>query len=307
MGVSAPLFPNATLKIAAIDIGSNAARLQISTVLHVDDVVSFKKVEYVRFPLRLGHDVFNFGEITPESEVRTAKLMQVYKLLMELHEVEDYMACATSAMREATNGHKVATRIKESTGIDITIIDGQKEAELINNVVVQALDERQFLHIDVGGGSTELNLYLNRKKVNSKSFKIGSVRLLEGKETKGAWTKMKEWVEENVQKSQEMVAVGTGGNINKIFNLVSKVSDTTTLAEIERMRNYISEYSLEDRINKLRLNADRADVIVPAADIYISVMKWAGADTIIVPDLGLKDGIIQLVYERWIKKQQKKK
>ncbi|RAK02851.1 exopolyphosphatase/guanosine-5'-triphosphate,3'-diphosphate pyrophosphatase [Larkinella arboricola] len=295
------------MKVAAIDIGSNAARLQISTVLHADDGVSFKKVEYVRFPLRLGHDVFNFGEITPESEVRTNKLMQVYKLLMELHEVEDYMACATSAMREAANGHKVATRIKELTGIEITIIDGQKEAELINNVVVQALDERQFLHIDVGGGSTELNLYLNRKKVNSKSFKIGSVRLLEGKETKGAWNKMREWVEENVQNSQELVAVGTGGNINKIFNLVSKVDDTTTLAEIERMRNYISGYSLDDRINKLRLNADRADVIIPAADIYISVMKWAGADTIIVPDLGLKDGIIQLVHDRWIKKQQKKK
>ncbi|GAB3928005.1 Ppx/GppA phosphatase family protein [Larkinella terrae] len=295
------------MKIAAIDIGSNAARLQISTVLHVDDAVSFKKVEYVRFPLRLGHDVFNFGEITPESEVRTNKLMQVYKLLMELHEVEDYMACATSAMREAVNGHDVAKRIKDLTGIEIHIIDGQKEAQLINNVVVQALDERQFLHIDVGGGSTELNLYLNRKKINSKSFKIGSVRLLEGKETRGAWNKMKEWVEENVLTSQELVAVGTGGNINKIFNLVAKVADTTTLAEIERMRNYISGYSLEDRINKLRLNADRADVIVPAADIYISVMKWAGADTIIVPDLGLKDGIIQLVHERWAKKQQKKK
>ncbi|KAA9355111.1 MULTISPECIES: Ppx/GppA phosphatase family protein [Larkinella] len=295
------------MKIAAIDIGSNAARLQISTVLHVDDVISFKKVEYVRFPLRLGHDVFNFGEITPESEVRTNKLMQVYKLLMELHEVEDYMACATSAMREAVNGHKVATRIKELTGIEINIIDGQKEAELINNVVVQALDERQFLHIDVGGGSTELNLYLNRKKVNSKSFKIGSVRSLEGKETKGAWNKMKDWVDENVLKTQDMVAVGTGGNINKIFNLVAKVNDTTTLAEIERMRNYISGYSLEDRINKLRLNADRADVIIPAADIYISVMKWAGADTIVVPDLGLKDGILQLVYERWGKKQPKKK
>ena len=300
-------FPHFILKIAAIDIGSNAARLQISTVLHVDDVISFKKVEYVRFPLRLGHDVFNFGEITPESEVRTNKLMQVYKLLMELHEVEDYMACATSAMREAVNGHKVATRIKELTGIEINIIDGQKEAELINNVVVQALDERQFLHIDVGGGSTELNLYLNRKKVNSKSFKIGSVRSLEGKETKGAWNKMKEWVDENVLMTQDMVAVGTGGNINKIFNLVVKVGETTTLAEIERMRNYISGYSLEDRINKLRLNADRADVIIPAADIYISVMKWAGANTIVVPDLGLKDGILQLVYERWDKKQPKKK
>jgi exopolyphosphatase/guanosine-5'-triphosphate,3'-diphosphate pyrophosphatase len=292
------------MKLAAIDIGSNAARLQISTVLHNDNVVSFKRVEYVRFPLRLGHDVFNFGELTPESEARTAKLMQVYKLLMELHEVEDYMACATSAMREASNGPDVAKRIEASTGIKINIIDGSKEAELINNVVVQALDERQFLHIDVGGGSTELNLYENRQKINSKSFKIGSVRLLEGKEAKGAWRKIEDWVEDNIDSSKEIIAVGTGGNISKLFNLASKTSELeTTLTEIERIRDYIAGFDQEDRINKLRLNADRADVIVPAAGIYISVMKWAGADKIIVPDLGLKDGIIQLVYAQLGKKK----
>ncbi|WP_019988848.1 Ppx/GppA phosphatase family protein [Rudanella lutea] len=287
------------MKIAAIDIGSNAARLQISTVLHNDGIVSFKKVEYVRFPLRLGHDVFTFGELTPDSEERTTKLMQVYKLLMELHEVEHYMACATSAMRESSNGPEIAERIRRDTGIHIHIIDGQQEAELINNVVVQALDERQFLHIDVGGGSTELNLYQNRRKLNSRSFKIGSVRLLEGKETKGAWGKIQTWIDDNVDRSREVIAVGTGGNISKIFNLVSKTSDTTTtLADIERMKDYIAGFSLEDRINKLRLNADRADVIVPASEIYISVMKWAGAQEIIVPDLGLKDGILQLVYEQ---------
>ena len=292
------------MKLAAIDIGSNAARLQISTVLHVDEVISFKKVEYVRFPLRLGHDVFTFGELTPESEARTTKLMQVYKLLMELHEVEAYMACATSAMRESRNGADVAARIRQQTGIDITIIDGQKEAELINNVVVLALDNRQSLHIDVGGGSTELNLYVNRQKVNSKSFKIGSVRLLEGKETKGAWEKMQQWIADNVDTSREVTAVGTGGNINKIVNLTPRAGDnSTTLAEIERIKNHIAGFSLDDRINKLRLNADRADVIVPAAEIYIAVMKWAGADSIMVPDLGLKDGIIQLVYSRL---QQKK-
>ena len=287
------------MKLAAIDIGSNAARLQISTVLHNDDVVSFKRVEYVRFPLRLGHDVFNYGELTPESEARTAKLMQVYKLLMELHEVEDYLACATSAMRESTNGQEVAKRIEASTGIKIHIIDGKKEAELINNVVVQAIDDRQFIHIDVGGGSTELNLYKNREKINSKSFKIGSVRLLEGKEVKGAWRKIEDWVEENVDSSEEVVAVGTGGNISKLFNLATKPTELeTSRAEIERIRNYIAEFSQEDRSNKLRLNADRADVIVPAADIYTSVMRWAGASKIIVPDLGLKDGIIQLVYNQ---------
>ncbi len=278
--------------------------MQISTVLHNDDLVSFKRVEYVRFPLRLGHDVFNFGELTPESEARTTKLMQVYKLLMELHEVEGYMACATSAMREASNGPDIARRIETATGVKIHIIDGQKEAELINNVVVQALDDRQFLHIDVGGGSTELNLYVNRQKVNSRSFKIGSVRLLEGKETKGAWRKIEDWVEDNVDASREIIAVGTGGNISKLFNLAAKTSEEgTTLTEIERIRNHIATFSLDDRINKLRLNADRADVIVPAADIYISVMKWARASQIIVPDLGLKDGIIQLVYSQHMKKR----
>ena len=287
------------MKLAAIDIGSNAARLQISTVLTNDSVVSFKRVEYVRFPLRLGHDVFTHGALTPESVQRTVKLMQAYKLLMELHEVEGFMACATSAMREATNGREVVDLVKARSGIPIQIIDGQREAQLINNVVVLALDERQTIHIDVGGGSTELNLYKNRIKLNSRSFKIGSVRLLEGKETKGAWQKMNDWVADNVDQSEPIVAVGTGGNISKLFNLVAKTSDTTTtLAEIQRMHDYIAGFSLDDRINKLRLNADRADVIVPAAKIYLAVMEWAGATEIAVPDLGLKDGILQTVYQQ---------
>lgn len=291
------------MKIAAIDIGSNAARLQISSVLKDGGYTSFKKVEYVRFPLRLGHDVFTYGSLTPESQERTIKLMKCYKLLLELHEVEGYMACATSAMRESANGHEVVERIAHETGIKIHIIDGSKEAELINNVVVQALVDGQYLHIDVGGGSTELNLYFNRQKVASKSFKIGSVRLLEGKESKGAWQKMERWIEENVDSYEPVKAVGTGGNISKLFNLVSKTSDNaTSVEELTRMRNYIASFSQEDRVHKLRLNADRADVIVPASDIYISVMKWAGASEIIVPDLGLKDGIIQLVYENLCKK-----
>lgn len=287
------------LKIAAIDIGSNAARLQISSVLHDGDFTSFKKVEYVRFPLRLGHDVFNFGNITPESEARTLKLMECYRLLMELHEVEGYMACATSAMRESANGDEIVERIAQATGIKIHVIDGAREAQLINNVVVQALEDGQYLHIDVGGGSTELNLYFNRQKIASKSFKIGSVRLLEGKESKGAWQKMEKWIEDNIDSLEPIIAVGTGGNISKLFNLVSKTSEnSTSLAELERMRNYIASFSQEERVHKLRLNADRADVIVPASDIYISVMKWVGANKILVPDLGLKDGIIQLVYEK---------
>ena len=293
------LLYNKHLKFAAIDIGSNGARMQISSVLQDEGVTRLKKVEYVRFPLRLGHDVFTQGRISAMSEDRMMKLMLAYQLLMELHEVEDYMACSTSAMREADNGYEVREHIEQRTGIHIQIIDGQKEAELVNNVVVKSLGEGQYIHIDVGGGSTELNLYQDRKKIIAKSFKLGSVRLLEGKESKTIWPKVKEWITANVDYSQPIQAVGTGGNINKLFDLSSKLTESSTsLEEIERMRDYIAQFSLEERINKLHLNPDRADVIVPAGDIYTSAMKWAGANIIHVPDVGLKDGMLQLLYDR---------
>ena len=298
-----PLFDE-LLKFAAIDIGSNGARMQISSVLHDEGISRFKKVEYVRFPLRLGHDVFTQGRITPQSEDRMMKLMLAYQLLMELHEVDDFMACSTSAMREASNGQEVRDHIENRTGIHIQIIDGQKEAELVNNVVVQSLGDGQYIHIDVGGGSTELNLYQDRQKIKAKSFKLGSVRLLEGKESKNSWLKIKEWINQNVDYSQPIQAVGTGGNINKLFDLSSKLTESSTsLEEIQRMRDYIDQFSLADRINKLQLNPDRADVIVPAGDIYTSAMRWAGADVIHVPDLGLKDGMLQLLYERACRKK----
>ncbi|WP_149242538.1 phosphatase [Dyadobacter sp. 32] len=292
------------MKFAAIDIGSNGARMQISSVLHDEGVVRLKKVEYVRFPLRLGHDVFTEGRISALSEDRMMKLMLAYQLLMELHEIEDYMACSTSAMREASNGHEVREHIEQRTGIHIQIIDGQKEAELVNNVVVKSLGEGQYIHIDVGGGSTELNVYQDRRKIAAKSFKLGSVRLLEGKESKTSWIKIKEWIQDHVDFNQEIQAVGTGGNINKLFDLSSKLTESSTsIEEIERMRDYISGFSLEERINKLQLNPDRADVIVPAGDIYTSAMKWAGAKIMHVPDVGLKDGMLQLLYDRSCRKK----
>jgi len=287
------------MKIAAIDIGSNAARMQISSVLHDKKKISFKKVEYVRFALRLGMDVFNTGKITYESEARIKKLLMAYRLLMELHEVDAYMICATSAMREAENGSNIVERIKNELGMEIHLIDGEKEAELINNVIIAVLEnDKTYLHIDVGGGSTELNIYKGRIKIAAKSFKIGSVRLLEHKEAPDVWRKMKAWVNENTPEHEEVIAVGTGGNISKLFNMIENKPDgRASLEELERKRNYIDQFTLEERINLLQLNADRADVIVPASDIYISVMKWAEANQIIVPDLGLKDGILLLVYE----------
>ncbi len=290
------------MKFAAIDIGSNAARLQISSVLDNEGMISFKRVEYVRFALRLGHDVFTDGAISPESEVRIFKLMHAYKLLMDLHEVQDYAICATSAMREATNSAEIITRVHKILDMKIQLIDGTREAELINDVVVKSLNpKKNYLHIDVGGGSTELNFYRNQEKFATKSFKIGSVRLLEGKEKAGDWEKMQQWI--SLQKSTisgPVYAVGTGGNISKLYNLSTQVDEQKTMnfEELKRIADFVGSYSYEERVNKLRLNTDRADVIVPAASIYLLAMNLAGCETIFVPDLGLKDGIIQMLHER---------
>jgi exopolyphosphatase/guanosine-5'-triphosphate,3'-diphosphate pyrophosphatase len=290
------------MKFAAIDIGSNAARLQISSVLDNEGMISFKRVEYVRFALRLGHDVFTDGSISPESEVRIFKLMHAYKLLMDLHEVQDYSICATSAMREASNSSEIITRLHKILDMKIHLIDGMREAELINDVIVKSLNpKKNYLHIDVGGGSTELNFYRNQEKFATKSFKIGSVRLLEGKEKAGDWEKMQNWISQ--QKSSikgPVYAVGTGGNISKLYNISTQVDENKTMdfEELKRVADFVSSYSYEERVNKLRLNTDRADVIVPAASIYITAMELAGCETIFVPDLGLKDGIIQMLHER---------
>jgi len=291
------------MKFAAIDIGSNAARLQISSVLEDEGVISFKRVEYVRFALRLGHDVFIDGAISPESEVRIFKLLQAYKLLMELHEVQDYSICATSAMREADNAAEIITRINKILEMKINVIDGAREAELINDVVVQSLHpQKNYLHIDVGGGSTELNIYCNREKLASKSFKIGSVRLLEGKEKESDWDKMKQWISSQiVSMNGPIYAVGTGGNISKLYNISSEVNEskTMTMDELKKIAAYVSSFTFEERVHKLRLNTDRADVIVPASSIYLAAMECAGCPSIFVPDLGLKDGILQMLYDRY--------
>ncbi|CAM4120604.1 phosphatase [Cytophagaceae bacterium 50C-KIRBA] len=295
------------MKFAAIDIGSNAARLQISSVLENDGVISFKRIEYVRFALRLGHDVFIDGVISPDSEVRIFKLLHAYKLLMDLHEVKDYAICATSAMREASNASDIITRIHKILDMKINVIDGSREAELINDVVVQSLHpKKNYLHIDVGGGSTELNIYQNRQKLASKSFKIGSVRLLEGKEKEGDWEKMQKWItQQKMEIPGQMIAVGTGGNISKLYNISEKVNESKMMqfSELQRISDYVASFTYEERVHKLRLNTDRADVIVPAASIYLAAMKTAECDEIFVPDLGLKDGIIQLLYDRYLQRK----
>lgn len=287
------------MKIAAIDIGSNAARMQISSVLNDEGRISFKKVEYVRFALRLGHDVFTSGRIENESEARIKKLLLVYKLLMELHQVDAYLICATSALREAENGLNICERVKLELGMDIHLISGEKEAEMINNVIVNELEDNQvYLHIDVGGGSTELNLYNGKIKETSQSFKIGSVRLMEGKVAKDIWKKMNTWIQENVHNRKDVIAIGTGGNISKLFEFVEKDDKgMATLEQLDVALKYLSKFTIEEKINKLKMNPDRADVIEYASEIYFSAMKWARSTKMFVPDLGLKDGIMLEVYQ----------
>ena len=288
------------MKIASIDIGSNAIRFQVSSVLEKEDKVLFKKLEYVRFPLRLGHDVFGTNRISQGSIDKFKKLMRTYKLLLELYEVDDYMFCATSAMRESENGPQLVKEVKDEIGVDIVVIDGQLEAELINRAISSFLDAKTYLHIDVGGGSTELNLFAKGKKIKTRSFKVGSVRVLEHHDSPLAWKDMEKWVKENVKKSLgKVTAVGTGGNISKIFELAQvKTGKTMSLKKIEATRRMIEEHTMEERIYELQMNPDRADVIIPASDIYTQVMEWAHAKDILVPEVGLKDGILLYLFDK---------
>jgi exopolyphosphatase/guanosine-5'-triphosphate,3'-diphosphate pyrophosphatase len=288
------------MKFAAIDIGSNAIRFQVSTMLGRSPEILFKKLEYIRFPLRLGHDVFTTGSITPANIAKFKKLMKTFKLMIELYEVDDYMFCATSALRESDNGAAVATEVWSELGIHIEIIDGNQEAEFINRAIASYLSDRTYLHIDVGGGSTELNLYTGGTKIKSRSFRIGSVRVLEGTDSPIMWSDMEGWVRREIKSSYgRVIAVGTGGNINKIFDLANrKRGQTMSLLKVRTVYDMIKSHSLDDRVYKLQMNPDRADVIVPATDVYIKVMEWSKASSILVPEVGLKDGIMLYLYEK---------
>ncbi len=291
------------VKLAVIDIGSNAIRFQVSSITDYQGEFVFKKIEYVRFPLRLGHDVFFDNEIGAESEAKFIKLMHAYKLLLELYEVDDYMICATSAMREARNAEKIVRKVYDTLGLKIEIIEGEKEAEIISQAIVSHLDDRNFLHIDVGGGSTELNLYVDRQKVAIHSFKMGSVRKLQN--TKNVtWEEIERWIDSKQKYIKgELLAVGTGGNINKIFEFARvKDGNIITLSEIERTKRLLASYSLTEMKMELKLNDDRADVIIPATEIYAEVMKIAGAKRMLIPDVGLKDGMLKMLLEKQLRK-----
>jgi exopolyphosphatase/guanosine-5'-triphosphate,3'-diphosphate pyrophosphatase len=288
------------LKLAAVDIGSNAIRLQITNVSQYEGKVIFKKLEYLRFPLRLGVDVFHTQKISDKNRRKFVKLMKAFKLLIDLYEVDDYMVCATSAMRESSNGKDIVDEVRQDVGLKIQVIDGNREAELINLALWSYIDENSYLHIDVGGGSTELNIYMNKEKIASKSFKIGSVRALDDIIPISVWNNMNKFIKENISKKDKITCIGTGGNISKILELSkpSKSKRFLDFRKIEEIQAYINSFTYEERINKLNLNPDRADVIIPASKIYLAAMSAASSKKMIVPDVGLKDGLMHVLYER---------
>ncbi|MEJ8757298.1 phosphatase [Pontibacter sp. H259] len=288
------------MKLAAIDIGSNAVRCQISSALTQETNVIFKRIEYIRYAIRFGEDVFNTGYISDHKIQKFVKLLHALQLLIDVHDVNHFMICATSAMRNSKNAPEILQLVEERLGMKIDVIDGVSEAELINKVIVNFLDERNYLHIDVGGGSTEFNIYVNREKVASRSFEQGSIRHMHGNDSLELWNSMRTWIEENARKYHLSRAIGTGGNINKIYDMAGKTPGKPIFRkQIEEVVQMVSAMTMEERITKLLLNPDRADVILPAAEIYLSAMKWAHLESMMVPNVGLKDGMIHALYEQF--------
>lgn len=289
------------MRLAAIDIGSNAARLLITDVVPgVQNVPEFIKTALVRVPLRLGFDVFDKGEISPGKVEKIIKTIKSYKLLLDVYEVKHLKACATSAMRDAVNSSDIIKKVKADTGIEIEIISGDQEASLIyeNHVAESMTRDESYLYIDVGGGSTELTFFSDGKLVFKKSFNIGTIRLLKNQVNEAIWDEMKEFIRSKTKGYHHVTAIGSGGNINKIFS-ISKRKEGKPLS-LELLRDYYKEFSnlsLSQRISLHKLREDRADVIVPALLIYINVMRWADADEIFVPKIGLADGLIHTLWE----------
>lgn len=289
------------MRLAAIDIGSNAARLLLSEVrMAAAGEPVFSKLNLIRVPLRLGFDVFENNEISLEKEEMVMQTMKAYKHLMNAYGIRHVKACATSAMRDARNAAEIIRKIKMETGITIEVISGEVEASLIyeNHIAEKLTRGEDYLYIDVGGGSTELTFFSNEKVVFKESFRIGTIRLLKQKVTETHWNEMKEFLKSRISSLRPVTAIGSGGNINKIFSL-SKKKEGKPLS-FELLKDYykeLSSFSVEDRIQVYKLRQDRADVIVPALLIYLNVMRWADAKEIYVPRIGLADGLIQHLYD----------
>lgn len=288
------------MRYAAIDIGSNAIRLFIADIHELDGRTSFKRNTLVRVPIRLGDDVFLGGEVSDEKSIDLIKTMAAFRGLMDVYHVSDYLAYATSAMRESANGPDLVKKIKE-VGIDLQIVDGDQEAKVIySNQFEKKFDNVEtFLYIDVGGGSTELSVFHRRKLKKSKSFKIGTIRLLEDSVNEKTWMEMKDWIKENLEAYKNVVGIGTGGNIARISTFANqKTFKPLTYSKLKSVNENLRSYSLKERIVVLGLKPDRADVIIPACEIFLNIMKWGKIKLVQVPQIGVVDGIIQTLIDK---------
>lgn len=296
------------MQYAAIDIGTNAARLLIGEVTEIDGTSFVKKLSYTRIPLRLGESVFEDGIIPEKKQNEFRKSMQAFKLISELFDVKELRACATSAMREAKNGQEVQKMLLQETGVDVEIIAGSEEAKLIlSTFFLMGVDKATpFIVIDVGGGSTEVSVFENGVRTASKSFKIGTIRLLKGKVSKDIWTQINNWVAKHIDLKTVRQIYATGGNINKVHKLLGAGHmEPISFEKMNTLRNELDALSMVQRMTKFQLRPDRADVIVPALDIYLYIMKELVCDEIIVPKIGLSDGMIYSMHLKHSKRKQK--
>ena len=287
-------------RYAAIDIGSNAVRVLISNVVTTADTPpKYMKSSLVRVPIRLGQDSFTVGEISEANIKRMVKAMKAFKLIMKVNKVKRYMACATSALREANNAVEVIQTIKKKTGIEIQIIDGKREAEIIatTNIFESINKNRTFLFIDVGGGSTEFSVLVKGERVVSKSFKVGTVRMINNMVSEKVWEEIKAWIETHTKDYSKLALLGSGGNINKLFK-IAKVKEGRPLSfiKLNTLYNELNQLDYNERIIQWELNPDRSDVIIPATQIYLKALQWSGASEIFVPKIGLSDGMIKVLY-----------
>lgn len=290
------------MRFAAVDVGSNAIRLLLCKVLTNGDEVFFKKASLVRIPLRLGQESFARGSISPRLAERLVHTMQGFKYLIQAYDPIDYRACATSAMREAANGNDIVQEIYRRTGMQLEVVSGRREAEIIcsNHFERTLRSGRSFLYVDVGGGSTELTLFSKNRKPISGSFNIGTVRLLNRLVPETRWEEMKQWIKKICPRNQPPLGIGSGGNINKIYKLNrKKQGKPLSYKMIKKTCALLRSYSLTERMTEFRMKPDRADVIVPASEIYLAVMKWSGIKHLFVPQIGLSDGLIHIMYEAY--------
>lgn len=297
------------MKFAAIDIGSNAVRLLFCNVYEDKGQTYYKKAELIRVPIRLGEDSFLNKKISVKKADKLVTAMKAFKHLIDVYEAVDYRACATSAMRDAENGYDVVARVRKEAGIKIEIIDGKTEADIIfSNHIEEHLDKaNNYLYIDIGGGSTEITLFSKNKVVVSQSFNIGTIRMLHEQIDKEYWSYFKNWVKEQTGGYKPLIAIGSGGNINKLFKMIGrKPNKPIPTLKIKNLYEVLESYTYEERMQVFGLNPDRADVIIPASKILLSVLKKAEIEKVLIPQIGLSDGIVHLLYEKHLEKKAEK-